>query len=167
MTDVSLSVFQRRIAKRLDPLFDFKWVCKSLPFGHDYSYVEEVGIPFPTINQKEGLFGAGTYTYYPGFEQTNAFDMTLYEDSVLSTTKWLEEWKNKVRNPSSGGYYLPRNFKRNIPVELMNTEGTVVCEITLINCWPIGRAAWDLNYTNNNRLRVQQNFSIDRLEIAF
>ena len=165
--DVSIQVLQRRMDAALDPLLSFKWVCTELPYGMDPTYVEEVSMPFLTIQPKEGLFGAGTYSYYPGFEDISAFDVTFYEDSVMTTTKWLKEWKERIRRPSDGCYYLPGYYKQNIVVKMMDTTGKVIATVTLKNCWPTGRSNWDLNYTSDGRLTVQQNFSVDDQEVEF
>lgn len=164
MADVSWDVFGKRQSKNLDPLLDFKWACVSLPLGHDVSYVEEVDLPWPEISPKDGLFGAGTYTYYPSFEDINAFDITFYEDSKLNTTKWLMEWFERIREPKTGAYYLPRNYKFDIVVELMDTTGKTIGVATLQNVWPTSKGNWPLTYTGGERIRVQQNFSIDSLK---
>lgn len=165
MPDVSLDILQRRKDAALDPLLDFKWVCTSLPLGLDPTYVEEIDLPFQQISPKEGLFGAGQYTYHPAFQDISAFDITFYEDSKLSTTSWLLKWFERIRRPSDGAYYLPTNYKFDIQLVLMDTTGATVCEVKLINVWPTARGNWPLSYSGNDRLRVQQNFSVDRSEI--
>lgn len=167
MADMSWDVFAQRQDKKLDPLLEWKWVCTELPLGHDPTYVEEVDLPFPEIQQKEGLFGAGTYTYYPAFEDVSAFDITFYEDSQVNTSKWLKKWFERIRRPSDGAYYLPTNYKFNIKLELKDTSGKTVMYVTLINCWPTSRGNWSLNYTSNERIKVQQNFSIDAVDFQF
>lgn len=167
MADVSWDVFGRRQSKKLDPLLDFKWACTKLPLGLDPSYVEEVDLPWPEISQKEGLFGAGTYTYYPAFEDISAFDITFYEDSQLNTTKWLMNWFERIRNPKNGAYYLPGNYKFDIVVELMDTTGKAIGEARLLNVWPTTKGNWPLSYTGGDRIKVQQNFSVDNLKFTF
>lgn len=167
MADMSWDVFGRRQAKKLDPLLDFKWACVSLPLGHDPSYVEEVDLPWPSISQKEGLFGAGRYTYDPAFEDISAFDITFYEDSQLTTTKWLRKWFEKIRRPSDGGFYLPGNYKFDIQVELVDTTGATIGTAKLINVWPTSQGNWPLSYSGGDRIKVQQNFSIDNMSIDF
>lgn len=163
MPDVSLGVLQRRADAKLDPLLDFKWACTSLPLGHDPTYVEEVDLPFQQISPKEGLFGAGQYTFHPAFQDISAFDITFYEDSQLNTSKWLQTWFERIRRPSDGAYYLPTNYKFDIQLELMDTTGATVGRVTLINVWPTARGNWPLSYSGNDRLKVQQNFSVDRM----
>ena len=165
--NTNLAILQSRMDSKLDPLMDFRWVCTELPLGHDVTYVEEVELPFPEISPKEGLFGAGQYTYYPAFQDISAFDITFYEDSKMNTSKWLQEWKNLIRRPSDGAYFLPGNYKFDIKVELLDTTGATVGTAVLKSCWPTSRGSWPLTYSGNDRLKIQQNFSIDDLDFQF
>jgi hypothetical protein len=165
MTETSFSILEERKDAELDPLLAFKWVCSELPGGLPVDYVESIDMPFPKIQPKDGLFGAGTYTYYPAFEDIDAFDLNLYEDSKMSTTKWLLLWFERIRDPEDGAYYLPTHYKCDLKFILMDTTGASVAEVTMLNCWPTGRGNWDLNYTSDDRLTIQQNFSCDAQKI--
>lgn len=150
-----------------EPMLDFYWYCSSLP-GHNPMYVESISLPFPSFAIKEGLFGAGSFSYYPGFVSISAFDMVFYEDSRLSTIKWLKAWFDRIRNPSDGSFYLPSYYKENIEIALKNTNGTVFARAVLENVWPTEKGNWDLKYAGTGeRLTVHQNFSVDNMKIDF
>lgn len=150
-----------------EPMLDFYWICTKLP-GHDPRYVESISMPFPSFSKKEGLFGAGAFSYYPGFSDISAFDIVLYEDQQLSTVKWLKQWSERIRNPNTGAFYLPSFYKEDIEVELQNTQGKVIAQAILKNVWPTEKGNWDLKYTGTGeRLNVHQNFSIDSLVLKF
>lgn len=161
MADTSFSILEERKEASLDPLLAFKWVCSVLPGGLPPDYAEQIDLPFPKIQPKDGLFGAGTYTYYPAFEVISDFNITFYEDSKMSTTKWLQLWFQRIRRPTDGAYYLPTSYKQDMQFLMMDTTGTVIAEITMLNAWPTGRSPWDLNYSTDDRIKVQQNFSCD------
>lgn len=163
MPSIGFDVLQRRKDAKLDPMLNFKWICESLPFEHDPTYVESIGLPFPEIQQKEGLFGAGTYTYYPGFETISAFDVTFYEDSELNTALWLNAWRERIRRPEDGAYYLPPNYKRDIDLLLLNTENKTIGRAKLVNVWPTTISQWELSYDSGERIQTQANFSCDRI----
>lgn len=167
MVDVSFGVFERRKEAKLDPLLSFKWACLSLPLGLDPTYVEEVDLTFPQIQAKEGLFGAGTYTYYPAFEDISAFDITFYEDSKLTTSKWLKQWFDRIRRPRDGAYYLPTHYKFDIKLALLDTSNSLLAEVTMVSVWPTGRGNWPLEYKSGDRLTIQQNFSVDAQSIDY
>jgi hypothetical protein len=155
-----------------DPLLSWKWVCTFLPTfdganGIPVAYVENVSLPFASISPKAGLFGGGTYTYYPAFEDISAFDVVFYEDKFMGTTKWIKSWYDAIRNPANGAYYLPTSYKRDMRLELHNQEGSKVAEVVLQNIWPTAKGNWDMDYTSDSRLQVHQNFSIDSAKITF
>lgn len=166
--DVSFDTFLENRKGDKEPLLSFKWVCTELPFGHNRLYVESVDLPFPNINIKQGLFGAGTFTYYPGFEEISAFDMQFYEDSRIRTLKWLKDWKERIRDPRNGAFYLPPNYKYDIKFRLMDTTGQEIAEAICKNCWPTTKGNWSLNYTGGGEaLKVHQNFATDGLVLNF
>ncbi len=151
-----------------EPLLSFKWMCTELPFGFETKYVESVDLPFPSLNIKQGLFGAGTFTYYPGFEEISAFDIQFYEDSRARTLKWLKDWKERIRDPRNGAFYLPTNYKYDITVHLLDTTGKPILKAICKNCWPTTKGNWNLNYQGGGEaLKVHQNFSVDRLELEW
>jgi len=148
------------------PIHEWKWRCTSLPFGADTDYCESVSLPFPSFNIKP-LFGAGTFTYYPGFEEIAAFDCQFYEDVSLRTLKWLTFWKERIRNPDTGAYYLPTNYKYDLEFELLDDNNRRILRALAKNCWPSQKSNWDMNYTSTNGLlKVHQNFSCDGVKLS-
>lgn len=148
------------------PIHDWKWRCLSLPFGMDTDYVETVGIPFPSFNIKP-LFGAGTFTYYPGFEEISAFDIQMHEDISLRTLKWLTMWKERIRDPETGAYFLPTNYKHDLQFALLNDQNQKILTINAKNCWPSQKSNWDLvNTSTNGLLKMHINFSTDGLKLS-
>ncbi len=161
MSVYSIEEFVRRRDGDRAPIHDWKWVCTSLPFGHDPDYCESVNIPLPNFNQKP-LFGAGTFTFYPGFEEVTAFDCQFYEDVNMRTSAWLDMWRHKIRDPETGAFSLPPEYKWDLTFDLLDDRNTKIVSIVARNCWPTSIGPWDLNYTSTNGLlKVQQNFSTD------
>lgn len=149
-----------------EPLFEFKWHCLSLPFNGDVTYVESVGLPFPSINVKP-MFGGATYSYYPGFLEISAFDITFYEDQRARSRQYVQNWQNKIIDPIEKFYYMPIDYKRDIEVELLNNQNQPIMRARLKGCWPTQSSNWDLRYDGNGRITVQQNFSTDGVEYEF
>lgn len=163
MSVYDIAEFVNRRGDDRSPIHDWKWVCLSLPFGMDPDYCESVGIPLPNFNQKP-LFGAGTFTFYPGFQEVNAFDCEFYEDINLRTSSWLDMWRHKIRDPETGAFSLPAEYKWDMKFALLDDRNTQILTITARNCWPTTIGPWNLNYTGGNGLlKVQQNFSTDGL----
>lgn len=158
------------ISSMPDPLLEHKWVCTALPqFSTNMPkhYVEGVNLPFPSIQQKEGHFVAGTYIYYPGYVTISAFDMTFYEDRNVTTLKYFEAWRKRIWNPENGCFYLASNYKRQMKFALLDQKNAKRAELTLYGCWPTAQGPLDLQYTSDDRVRMQMNFSVDAQTIDF
>lgn len=146
---------------RTDPMLDFKWYSEVIPEGLPSNYLESIDVPFNNITVGEGLYGGSGFTYYPGTHDIAGFSATFYEDSLGTTIKWLLGWKSKVKNFSTGVYYLPVNYKRDWKVTLLNTKNEPIMTVKLIGVWPSETSNLPLNYTSNGRIVISQQFSID------
>lgn len=153
-----------------DPLLSFKWLCTYLPplagFTLPPTYVEGADVPFPEIQQKEGIFAAGTFTYLPGYEQFSAFNVKVYEDSKLRALKYLTAWRNAIREPTTGLYYLEGNYKHEIHFSLYDQQNKELAQLKLYGCWPTSLGPLPLGQ-DSERVILQQNFSCDGLELKF
>lgn len=168
------------------PLLSFKWVCDSLPFGLDPTYVETVDLPWCNIDQQQGWHGAATFSYYPDFSNISSFGITFYEDSNASTMQWIVNWKNRVKtiyvkdnasmgaaqgaegNASSyGSYNLPKYYKRNMIFTMLATDNSPVMSVELISVWPTDTSNLSLDYSQSDRIKISQTFSCDDQRIRF
>lgn len=164
MSRYDIDTFIERRDGDRSPIHDWKWHCTSLPYGFDTDYVEQVNLPFPSFSVKP-LFGAGTFSYYPGFMEISAFNMEFHEDITLRTTTWLTQWRERIRDPKNGAYYLPKNYKEDLNFELLDDKNNTILKVVAKNCFPTQANDWNLNYTSTNGLlKVGVNFSTDRIE---
>lgn len=171
MAWLNLEEFIERRSGDREPLLDLYWHCMLLPFGGDTDYVETVNIPFPSINMKP-LFGGGAFVQYPGFQEIAAFDITFYEDVAVRSRRYILNWQSKIRDPNTGAYGLPMNYKRNMSFVLMSGRGASNAEakvpvmtVTLKNCWPTTSNSLDLVNTGGQPLKLQQNFATEGIII--
>lgn len=173
----NIDILLSRNTAEKSPLLTFKWVCSSLPFGFDPTYVESLDLPFCNVDVSQGWHGAGSFTYYPEFSNISSFSLTLYEDSSMSTLQWLTFWKNqiKVLYPTSaengsgkaGAYFLPRYYKRNMEFKLLATDNSEVLKVTLINVFPTDTGNLSMDYTQSDRVKLTQTFSCDDQSLDF
>ena len=157
-----------------DPLLDFKWVVESQTVpdldgfvGIPSNHIESVDVPFNNIQIESGQFTGSGFTYYPGFHDISSFSINVYEDQECTALKWTQAWKARVKNFSTGEYYLPRNYKGNLRVALLNSKNDIICRVKLIGVWPADTQSYSLNYTNNGRVVMSQTLSVDDQEITF
>lgn len=157
-----------RAIARPDPLLNFRWVINGdLPFGVmfgvDHSYVQSIDLPFGNITSGNQFMGGG-YNYFPQFHDTSAFNMSMYPDSQGKTLKWILHWKSMVKNLKSNLYGLPKDFKKDISVALLDSKANPIIIGTLRGCWPTDTGNISLNYDGASTLEFTQAFSIDSSE---
>lgn len=153
-----------------DPLLSFKWICTLMPSvggaNLPREYAEDIGIPFPEIQQNSGIFAGGTYTYFPQYESFSAFNVKFYEDKKARSLHYLTKWRESIRRPSDGLFYLPPNYKREMHFALYDQENKEIATLQLYGCWPTALGELPLGQ-ESERVSLQQNFSCDGLEIKF
>lgn len=156
-----------KILNRPDPLLSFKWVSPLLPFDLPTDYLESIDVPFNNIKVGDSTYGGSGYTYFPGAHDAEGFNATFYMDSLGLSLKWIESWKNKVKDFDTGAYNMPSTYKQKWKVQLLDTKNDVVIEAEMSGVWPAVTSNFSLNYTDNGRLVLTQAFSLDDVKILF
>lgn len=151
-----------------DPQLQTKWVAKSLPFDLPPEYMESIDLPFNNITVSEGVYVGGKFLYFPGTHTISSFSASFYEDRKGTALKWIQDWKNRVKNLQTGAYGLPKAYKRDIVVSMLDQKNNVSMNVRLKDCFPTDTSPMTLNYTDGTgRIVHQQNFSVDDQEITF
>lgn len=167
MGDKALTEIEKLLALP-DPLLQFKWIAKFLPFDLPTSYMESIDLPFNNISVSEGVYQAGKFVYFPGTHTISAFTAAFYEDRKGSSLAWLHRWKRAVKDFETGEYGLPKDYKRNIIVTQLNSKNDAVITAKLKGCFPTDTSPTTLNYTDGTaRVIHQQSFSVDDVELTF
>lgn len=166
---------QRALA-RPDPMLTFKWEVSSVPrgdkFGVDSSYIESFEVPFSNVRSTNVFFGGG-YSYFPEFHDTSAITIVFYADSEGRAMSYLWDWKQAVKSFSTGLYSLPQDgpagkgFKDTWKVQLLNTKGEVIANVSYFGCWPADTNPITLDQDGTGRVTFSQVFSLDSMEINF
>ena len=157
------------MTNRPDPLLSFKWVVHGgFTNGRVGSilpaeYVESVEIPFNNV-KSENIFAGSGYNYFASFHDVSSFTVNFYMDVDNTVMAWLAEWKNKVKNFSTGVYGLPKDYKGEVTIHLLDNQNDGVMAAKLQGIWPADTNNFQLD-SENNRLVISQNFSIDGQEV--
>ena len=158
-----------RLSARPDPLLDFKWRVKALPrpaFGVDETYIETVDLPWNNIGAAN-IFAGGGYNYFPQFHDISAFGINIYADCEGRSLKWLNAWRQSVKSFETGLYSLPKDYKENLVVQLMDTKNKPIVEVTLNGVWPADFTSLNLVSESGNRIVYAVQFSVDSQSIQF
>jgi hypothetical protein len=151
-----------------DPLLSYKWIAKFLPFGLPPHKMESIDLPYNNIGVSEGVFQAGRFVYYPGTHTISSFSASFYEDRRGRTLKWLNDWKLRVKDFSTGDYGLPGEYKRSLIVTMLDSKNNDVITARLKGVFPTETAPTTLNYTDGtSRVVHSQTFSCDDQDLTF
>ena len=158
------------LLRRPDPLLSFKWVVQDVPggaeFGVEPNFIESFEVPFSNI-KASGVFIGGGYNYFPEFHDTSAFNVVFYGDCDGRALKYLLAWKKQVKDFNTSIYNLPKNFKRDWTVLMMDTTGAGVLEVKYSGCWPADTGQVSLDQDGSTRITFNQNFSVDSMKVNF
>jgi hypothetical protein len=159
---------------RPDPMLTFQWEVKTVPGGDVYfgnnpaSYIESFDVPFSNV-KTTGVFFGGGYNYFPEFHDTSAFSVTFYGDSEGRALAYLWDWKQQVKDFSTGLYGLPagaNGFKKDWVVLLNDSKGVALATITFAGCWPADTNNITLDQEGSSRITLAQTFSVDSMSIV-
>lgn len=151
-----------------DPMLQFKWRAKTLPFDLPTEYMEGIDLPFNNIGVSEGVHVASRHYFYPGIHTVSQFQATFYEDRNGRAHAWIENWKKKVKNFETGVYQLPSAYKQKMEVQMLDQKNNAILTATIIGCWPADTQPIQLNYTDGSgRVTLQQTFSCDEVRHVF
>lgn len=145
-----------------EPLQTWKWRLVAFPDIGGYklppTYCEEITLPIPAFNTNQKEI-AGTTVTFPGNTSIDSFEMVLYEDSVISTLTYMQDWQSIIQNPRTGGYRTPSHYWKDLQVELYNIRNEVVANSLIKNAWPVAVSPPQLNQDGSGRLRLNATFA--------
>lgn len=142
-----------------DPFFGFRWRFKSFPFGLDPKYIEKVTVPWATY-ESIPIYGQGSNNYYHSVQDIDAINVTFYEDTELTVTRMLVEWRKIIQE--DGYYGLPADYKFDLEVELLaNNSDTVIGVFKGFGAWPSAIDGMNLAYDSSERVSISVTFTLD------
>lgn len=151
-----------------DPLYSFKWRAVQIPLGLPNTYLHSIDLGFLNLQAKSPTFKGGTYTQSAGFHQpAESVSCEFYEDDEATTLRWIHSWKQLVKDFRSGVYSIPKDYKKQMVINLLNNKNEVVLEARILGMWPSETNPLSLNYEGSERIKISQAFSSDGVELEF
>ena len=148
-----------------EPAIDWRWFVYMPPVEGitiDVSKIVAENVSFPFRNvQSQPRFLGGTYKKYPGMSEVENVDISFYENHKFSITSYLEKWRKLIYDSETGIYGMPVNYKKDIYLEIYDSQGNLGFKGILIGARPTGQNNFDLDYTSGGRLNVTASFAID------
>lgn len=153
---------------RRDPLwlhnFDAAFVG---PAGDSLSsdLIEDIDLPFYHFDRLSHYRGGKNY-YYPGDYDLSQFSIRFYEDRTLTVTRFLTDWKGKIRNKNNT-VNMPGFYKRTIEVYIKDDRRHIVGTARIKGCWPVSINPISFNSASPDRVIMSAEFSADDVELVY
>lgn len=153
------------------PLPKWLWRIESLPVfdgvGLEPQYIHQCSLPFPKFDTGNQIEVAGATLTFPGKIQVDSFNMLIHEDNKVRALKYIMQWMGNIRNPVTGGYFLPTKYKKSLIVILHDNKGDPIAKASLRGVWPSAVQDWELVYNDDgfHQVSVQMEVDASYLEI--
>ena len=136
-----------------------KWIVREFPTFNgvtlDSVIAEAIDLPFPIFSDKSKSV-ASSQIYFPAGVSVSGFSVSMGVDQKLRALKFIDAWRSNIRNPRTGGYKTPSNYKRTLTVDLYNVKGDVIGSADLKNVWPLGLQQMQLDgEVRRNMISIQ------------
>lgn len=146
-----------------------KWLVREFPTFNgvtlDPTTAEAIDLPFPVFSDI-GKSVASSQVFFPSGISISGFSVTMGVDQKLRALRYVNAWSANIRNPKTGGYKTPSNYKRTIVVDLYNVKGDVIGSSELKNIWPLGLQQMQLDgEVRRNMISIQ--FMCDNQAFTF
>lgn len=154
---------------RLDPLLSFNWYCDLIPIdgvGLSWEFVEEATLPFIELEQVSN-YKAGKMYHYPHHYSIGTLSLKFYEDIQGSATQYLDAWRRKIVDPDSGLFYLPKDYKKDITITILDPAKSTVMFLEYTGCWPMRSDPYQMTSGSAERIAPSVEFSVDELRCKF
>lgn len=147
---------------RPDPLMEVNWSV-VMPLGLKPEYVEEITFSDTYFQTSEPVQRDGYNVFIAETRQVSSINITFYEDRLLTISNWLANWRQLI-SPDGKTRNFPSLYKQTITVFAQDVAGNRVGQFVLVGCWPAGAVQRNMASAGSERVRVVQEFSVDRVE---
>ena len=100
----------------------------------------------PRTISTDSSYVAASHRAFPTEYGVEAFTIRFIENKDFGVMRFFRAWQRRVITPE--GYFgLPKDYKRPIIIEPLDTKGQTAVKLTYADCWPTGLASFDLDGT--------------------
>lgn len=154
---------------RGDPLLNIDWVGmvidRSNPKALDWHYLQAIQTPSLQVQPKP-VFRAGKMSHYAGALSVENINVTLYSDTTAKALKFASSWMANIYNNQTGDYYLPKDYKKDVYVYLLDSKLATVCLFKFFGCFPTNWASYSLQGGQAEMLPTTLDLTVDAFSIG-
>ena len=149
-----------------DPAIQTRWRVIMPDQRNPMQYMaESVEAVFRGVSSK-ARFAQAKSKHYPDASEIDALNIIFYETYDYEVTRYLERWRNKIRN-KQGFYGMPAEYEKTIYVDMLHYDvNNYIIRFKYLKCWPIDSSPLSLTYEDSSgRIQVNATFRVDDVEI--
>lgn len=154
----------RMLANEFEPKRPFRWILEidgidaftAATTSRPKKEFEKIEINY--INQKRYLAGKGTW---------QTIKIELYDPISPSAMQKVIEWLRLVHDDATGRMGYASLYKRNFSLKMLDPGGVVIEKWTAKGAWPTNIDGGELDYSNNEALKVSFDVQADAWELNF
>lgn len=126
--------------------------------------VSRFGVPFLTIGT-DTYYSNGTAEFYANTNEVGTASMSIIENGRgKPSITALMDWKSLIIN-GDGSYNEPAIYKRDILVELFNTQGESKLGFKLVGAFITSISELELSYDSNDLVKYEVSMAVDQVII--
>jgi hypothetical protein len=152
-----------RMQARGDPLLSIDWTATIVDTAGspiEDIYIDALQTPSLRFDNKPVYRQGTTVNYAAGLSIDNA-NLVLYNDTTGKAPKFASSWFNAIFNFKTRNFRVPKEYKKDIIVWLLDVKGNVICQIDLVGCFPVSLNSLNLESTGSNLLPITLDLSVD------
>lgn len=104
-------------------------------------------------------------TFYPDRASIDKLYITFYEDTRGTVIDWITKWHRKIFDNRKGVYGLPKDYKREISVSIVDSSFSPIYTRVYEGTFPLGVPTYDLDVTGGTIITPTIAFSVDNVRI--
>ena len=163
---MALETFQRA----QDPLFDVDWLAivmdRSNPAGVlDWYYINAIQTPSLQIGTNP-VFRAGKMSNYADVLSVADINVSFFTDAQSKTLKFASSWFSSVYDNESGNYRLPREYKKDVYLYMLDPAMKEIALFKFLGCFPTSWNSYTLKGGQASLLTTTMDLAVDSFSIG-
>lgn len=158
LTDDAVSAARNRP----DPLMQVHWSVE-LPLGLESSYAEDITLTESHFTCSAPIRVNGALMFIAEEVTSSPITITFYEDRLMTVSTWLMRWRQLI-SPDGKTRGYPAKYQQTIVVYAQDVKGVKVGKFVLSGAWPSGPLTRTFADAGSDRVRLTQEFSVNRVE---
>lgn len=162
--------FYSELDKRYDPVTNFEWMAvirdrsgksENMP----WYYIDDITVPTPQFGSTLKYVRGKEHKYADMFS-VNTCTIKLFSDVSGLAFNYANAWCRSIYRDDNL-YQMPKMYKRDIWIFILDAPKNVVVDIQLIGCWPSSWAEYNLVSSSAGPLETNLTLNVDDFKMNY